>query len=176
MNRAQRRAIANGKGPKSTPRGTKRTIDIAPVYRVIRDRKVMEPKDYLKELIQTEMRYQRLCQGEATPEDYDEITLHLGMALNRAHDIDDKLVALVQKSCAAMEALRNRYFERGTFVMTGLETKAVRDGLDCLEEMVRHSTRAQMLAAWRKCLRNIDAAMTERVKLGLPALPSKEHP
>ena len=31
-------------------------------------------------------------------------------------------------------------------------------------------------AAWDRSLRNIDAMMDERVKLGLPALPTKEHP
>ena len=35
---------------------------------------------------------------------------------------------------------------------------------------------AQMQAAWDRSLRNIDAMMDERVKLGLPALPTKEHP
>lgn len=176
MNRAQRRAIASGKGPKSTPRGTKRAINIAPVYRVIQDRQILAPKDYLNDLIQTEMRYQRLCQGGATTEDFDEVALRLGMALNRAKDINDELVAMVQESCTAMDSLRNRYLERGTFVMTGLEKQAIRDGLDYLEKMVHHSTRAQMQAAWRKCLQNIDAAMTKRVKLGLSALPTKEHP
>ena len=176
MNRAQRRAIASGKGPKSPRRGTKRAINLTPMYRVIQDRQIMEPKDYLDDLIQTELRYQRLCQGGATTEDFDEVALRLGMALNRAHDIDDELVAMVQESCAAMDSLRNRYFERGTFVMTGLEKQAIRDGLDYLEKMVCRSTRAQMHAAWRKCLQNIDAAMTKRVKLGLPALPTKEHP
>ena len=37
-------------------------------------------------------------------------------------------------------------------------------------------TRAQMQAAWDRSLRNIGAMMDERVKLGLPALPTKEHP
>ena len=37
-------------------------------------------------------------------------------------------------------------------------------------------TRAQMQAAWDRSLRNIDTMMDERVKLGLPALPTKEHP
>ena len=40
----------------------------------------------------------------------------------------------------------------------------------------RAITRAQMQAAWDRSLRNIDAMMDERVKLGLPALPTKEHP
>ena len=60
--------------------------------------------------------------------------------------------------------------------MTGPEKVAIRLGLDYLEDMVRNSSRAQMQAAWDRSLRNIDAMMDERVKLGLPALPTKEHP
>lgn len=96
--------------------------------------------------------------------------------MNRAQDIDPAFTAMVQESCTAMDSLRNRFLERGSFVMTGLEKQAIRDGLDYLTEMVKNSTRAQMQAAWQRCLRNIDKAMSERVKLGLPALPTKEHP
>ena len=176
MNRAQRRALASGKGPKRIARGTRRTIDYTPVVRAIADRRQLQPKDYLDDLIKTEARYERLCKGGATTEDFDEIALRLGMALNRAQDIDPAFTAMVQESCNAMDSLRTRYLERGTFVMTGLEKQAIRDGLDYLEEMVKNSTRAQMQAAWVRCLRNIDKAMTDRVKLGLPALPTKEHP
>ena len=176
LNRAQRRALASGKGPKRTPRGTRQVIDYTPVVRAITDRRRLQPKDYLDDMLQTEARYERLCKGGATTEDFDEIALRLGMALNRAQDIDPAFLALVQKSCNAMDSLRTRYLDRGTFVMTGLEKQAIRDGLDYLTEMVEHSTRAQMQAAWERCLRNIDAAMSERVKLGLPALPTKEHP
>ena len=38
MNRAERRKLASGKGPKQTPRGTRRTIDFTPVARVLADR------------------------------------------------------------------------------------------------------------------------------------------
>ena len=38
MNRAERRKLASGKGPKQTPRGTRRTIDCTPVARVLADR------------------------------------------------------------------------------------------------------------------------------------------
>ena len=176
MNRAQRRALASGKGPKRIACGTRHTIDYTPVVRAIADRRQLQPKDYLDDLIKTEARYERLCKGEATVEDFDEIALRLGMALNRARDIDPAFVAMVQESCTAMDSLRNRYLERGTFVMTGLEKQAIRDGLDYLDEMVKNSTRAQMQAAWDRCLRNIDKAMSERVNLGLPALPTKEHP
>jgi hypothetical protein len=176
MNRAERRKLASGKGPKHTPRGTRRTIDYTPVVRAIADRRQLQPKDYLDDLLKTEARYERLCKGGATTEDFDEIALRLGMALNRAQDIDPAFTAMVQESCTAMDSLRNRYLERGTFVMTGLEKQAIRDGLDYLEEMVRNSTRAQMQAAWKRCLQHIDKAMSERVKLGLPALPTKEHP
>ena len=75
-----------------------------------------------------------------------------------------------------MTCWRNRYLDRGRFVMTGPEKVAIRLGLDYLEDMVRNSSRAQMQAAWDRSLRNIDAMMDERVKLGLPALPTKEHP
>ena len=109
-------------------------------------------------------------------EDFDEVALRLGMALNRAKDIGDALLSEVQLACNAMDTLRNRYLDRGRFVMTGPEKVAIRIGLDYLEDMVRNSTRAQMQAAWERCLRNIDKAMSERVKLGLPALPTKEHP
>ena len=34
MNRAERRKLASGKGPKQTPRGTRRTIDFTPVANV----------------------------------------------------------------------------------------------------------------------------------------------
>ena len=176
MNRAQRRALASGKGPKRTPRGTRRTIDYTPVVRAIADRRQLQPKDYLDDMLQTEARYERLCIGGATVEDFDEIALRLGMALNRAQDIDPAFTAMVQESCTAMDSLRNRFLERGSFVMTGLEKQAIRDGLDYLYEMVKNSTRAQMQAAWERCLHNIDKAMSERVKLGLPALPTKEHP
>lgn len=176
MNRAQRRARASGKGPKRTPRGTRRTIDYTPVARVLADRRQLQPKDYLDDMLQTEARYERLCKGGATVEDFNEIALRLGMALNRAQDIDPAFTAMVQESCTAMDSLRNRFLERGSFVMTGLEKQAIRDGLNYLDEMVKNSTRAQMQAAWQRCLRNIDKAMSERVKLGLPALPTKEHP
>jgi len=176
MNRAERRKLASGKGPKRTPRGTRRTIDFTPVARVLADRRQLQPKDYLNDMLQTEARYERLCKGGATVEDFDEIALRIGMALNRAQDIDPALVAMLQVSCNAMDSLRVRYLTRGIFVMTGLEKQAIRDGLDYLEEIVKNSTRAQMQAAWIRCLRNIDKAMTERVKLGLPASPTKEHP
>ena len=176
MNRAERRLLKSGKGPKRTPRGTKPTIDYTPVARVIVDRRQLQPKDYLDDMLQTEARYERLCMGEADVKDFDEIALRIGMALNRAQDIDAAVVRMVQESCNAMDSLRNRYLERGNFVMTGLEKQAIRDGLDYLDEMVRNSTRAQMQAAWDRCLRNIDAAMSERVKLGLPELPTKDHP
>lgn len=176
MNRAERRALASGKGPKRTPRGTRRVINYTPVARLVADRRQLQPKDYLDDMLQTEFRFGRLIKGEATTADFDEIALRLGMALNRAHEIDPKLEAMVQESCKAMDSLRNRYLERGSFVMTGLEKQAIRDGLDYLSEMVKNSTRAQMQAAWDRCLRNIDAAMDSRVKLGLPALPTKEHP
>ena len=176
MNRAERRKLASGKGPKRTDRGTRRTIDFSPVARVLADRRQLQPKDYLNDLLQTEARYERLCKGEATVEDFDEIALRIGMALNRAQDIDPALVAMLQESCNAMDSLRVRYLKQDIFVMTGLEKQAIRDGLDYLEEMVKNSTRAQMQAAWHRCLRNIDRAMAERVKLGLPASPTKEHP
>lgn len=176
MNRAERRKLASGKGPKRTPRGTRRTIDFTPVARVLADRRQLQPKDYLDDLLQTEARYERLCKGGATVEDFDEIALRIGMALNRAQDIDPALVAMLQESCNAMDSLRVRYLKQDIFVMTGLEKQAIRDGLDYLEEMVKNSTRAQMQAAWHRCLRNIDRAMAERVKLGLPASPTKEHP
>ena len=176
LNRAQRRKLAFGKGPKRTDRGTRRTIDFSPVARVLADRRQLQPKDYLDDLLQTEARYERLCKGGATVEDFDEIALRIGMALNRAQDIDPALVAMLQESCNAMDSLRVRYLKQDIFVMTGLEKQAIRDGLDYLEEIVKNSTRAQMQAAWHRCLRNIDRAMAERVKLGLPASPTKEHP
>ena len=46
MNRAERRKLASGKGPKQTPRGTRRTIDFTPVARVLADRCDQPSEDY----------------------------------------------------------------------------------------------------------------------------------
>ena len=140
------------------------------------DRRQLRPDDFIADFIQTEERFGRLSQGAGTVEDFDEVALRLGMALNRAKDIGDALLSEVQLACNAMDTLRNRYLDRGRFVMTGPEKVAIRIGLDYLEDMVRNSSRAQMQAAWQRCLHNIDKAMSERVKLGLPASPTKEHP
>ena len=56
MNRAQRRALASGKGLKRTPRGTRRAINFTPVARVLADRRQLQPKDYLDDMLQTEAR------------------------------------------------------------------------------------------------------------------------
>ena len=176
LNRAQRRALKSGKGPKRPARGTRKPIDFSPVMRCIADRRQLRLDDFIADFIQTEERFGRLSQGAGTVEDFDEVALRLGMALNRAKDIGDALLSEVQLACNAMDTLRNRYLDRGRFVMTGPEKVAIRLGLDYLEDMVRNSSRAQMQAAWDRSLRNIDAMMDKRVKLGLPALPTKEHP
>lgn len=176
MNRAERRAAKYKKGPSRPRNGTKKAIDISPIFRVIMDRQILQPRDYVDDMLQTEARYERLCQGTADAADFDALALRLGTALNRASDIHDELEAEIQKACNAMDSLRNRYLERGNFILTGLEKQAIRLGMDYLDDMVRKSTRAQMQDAWDRCLRNIDKAMSERVKLGLPALPTKEHP
>ena len=90
----------------------------------------------------------------------------------KADDTQAKFLALVEETCAALAA------GQATAAQAAPATQQAGE----VGEVAEHyrnaiaSACAQMQAAWDRSLRNIDAMMDERVKLGLPALPTKEHP
>ena len=176
MNRAQRRALASGKGQARPKWGTKKAINYTAVVRTVADRRVLEPKDFLDDFLDTEYRIQRLINGTGTPSDYDEVSLRIGMGAHRAEQVSDVLLKDMIKAVEALTNCRNRYFRTGSFGFTNPERLDLLQGQMILQELVKNSSRVQMQTCWKACLRNIDAAMNERKAQGLPELPTKEHP
>ena len=176
MNRAQRRALASGKGQARPKWGIKKAINYTAVVRTVADRRVLEPKDFLDDFLDTEYRIQRLINGTGTRSDYDEVSLRIGMGAHRAEQVSDVLLQDMVKAVEALTNCRNRYFRTGSFGFTNPERLALLQGQMILQELVKNSSRVQMQACWKACLRNIDAAMGARKAQGLPELPTKEHP
>lgn len=164
MNRAMRRASA--KAAKKQPskmvrkfRCAQDAVDhlLKPIA-LLYDCRPIEEEETLKDFNRIRAAVERLKDGTADDSDFEAIVLVLMIAGVRALDIDESLIPPIDVAMAAMSRCKRRKATHGRYGFDGVGLQDLLYAIDINEEIVRNSTRKQLMNASDKAQRAFQKA------------------
>ena len=97
--------------------------------------------------LEARMSWHRVCSGEGTTTDFDNLVFALNTTRVRAEQVSDELVGIVYEGQMALLEIRNRYLRIGKFGADADALQKIPPVLDLHDEFLRHSTPAQIARA-----------------------------
>ena len=165
MNRAQRRAAekAAKKKPSRMVRrfaSEQEAIDhlLKPIA-LLYDCRPIQEEETLKDFNRIRMAVERLKDGTADKNDFEAISLALMIAGVRALDIDEALIPPIDAAMAAMTRCKRRKETHGRYGFDGVGLQDLLYAIEINEEIVRNSTRKQLMNASDKAMRAFQKAL-----------------
>lgn len=148
MNRAQRRAVGKKKRqPKS--------INVNPMFDALNNSRQLTPAETVDEHLRTRASFERLVDGTASVEDFDDVAMRINMVTRRTEEINPKLGILFSAAHDALNACKDRYLSGKGFGFNGKELTDMREAMDNLETIVDASSRRQMIGAWNEAVQSV---------------------
>lgn len=106
--------------------------------------------------LEARMSWHRVCSGEGTTTDFDNLVFALNTTRVRAERVSDELVGIVYEGQMALLEIRNRYLRIGKFGADADALQKIPPVLDLHDEFLRHSTPAQMARAVATAIRRME--------------------
>lgn len=159
MNRAMRRAAekaAKKKPSKMVRRFANEQDAIDHLFKpiaLLHDCRPIQEEETLKDFNRIRAAVERLKDGTADKRDFEGILLALMIAGVRAMDIDEALTPPIDAAIAAMTRCRRRKETHGRYGFDGVGLQDLLYALDINEEIVRNSTRKQLMNASDEAMR-----------------------
>lgn len=157
MNRAYRRELERQKRRPGKPRPSK----ISGLFAISRSTPYT-PEEFAKLSNEARMAWYRLCHGDATTTDYDNLTYAMNVTRVLAEPLGGDALTVVDLAQHRCIPMRERYLRLGRF---GVDADALRDvppALDLYDEFLQVCTPLQMTRALQECIRRLERIRNDR--------------
>lgn len=129
----------------------------------------MQGAERIEVLTSVHMAALNLSRGEATKNEWDTIVVTMNIAIVLCESAGNREIGLqpIYDAQNAMIAVCERFQERGKFVLTGAELRAMNSGIALFEQLVDTVSRRQYVRACAEYTRRLNAGKAVRIKRGV---------